>query len=328
VTNDTARHDQGNRGEELVPTLDLAGLDLADKVAIVTGSGRGLGRAYAEALGAAGASVVVNDVDEVAANDAVDAIAGSGGSAVAEVVPVGSTEAAERLVKRAVSEFGRLDILVTNAGVLRDKVLWKMSDDDFDTVIEVHLRGTFTCARAAAVQMREQESGGRIILVASPAGQRGNFGQTNYAAAKAGIAAMARTWSMELERAGITCNAIVPIAATEMTKTIPAFAPIIDEAERTGEPLPAWLRQAEGFGTPHDCAGLVAFLASDAAAGVTGQCIGIGGDKLALWAHPHEVATAYRSGGWSAADIAEVWGTSVGANPQSVGIPAPAAPES
>ena len=305
----------------------MASLDLTGKVAVVTGSGRGLGLAYAQALAAAGASVVVNDVDEVAANDAVEAIASTGGTAVAEVVPVGSAESADRLVKRAVAEHGRLDVLVTNAGVLRDKVLWKMSDEDFDAVIDVHLRGTFTCARAAAVQMREQGDGGRIILVASPAGQRGNFGQTNYAAAKAGIAAMARTWSMELERAGVTVNAIVPIAATEMTKTIPAFAPIIEESERTGEPLPAWLRQAEGFGTPEDCAGLVAFLASDAAAGITGQAIGIGGDKLSLWAHPHEVATAYHPGGWSASDVAEVWSTSVGANPQSVGIAPPAVPE-
>jgi NAD(P)-dependent dehydrogenase (short-subunit alcohol dehydrogenase family) len=227
----------------------------------------------------------------------------------------------------AVSELGRLDILVTNAGVLRDKVLWKMTDDDFDTVIDVHLRGTFTCARAAAIHLSEQGEGGRIILVASPAGQRGNFGQTNYAAAKAGIAAMARTWSMELERAGITVNAIVPIAATAMTATIPAFAPILEESERTGDPLPTWMRQAEGFGTPEDCAGLVAYLASDAASAVTGQAIGIGGDKLALWAHPHEVTTAYREGGWSAADIDAVWATSVGAHPQSVGVAPPAVPE-
>ncbi len=303
-------------------------LDLAGKVAIVTGSGRGLGRAYALALAANGAAVLVNDLDGDAAAAVVDEIATAGGTAVAHVAGVGNAEVADQLVATAVSELGRLDILVTNAGVLRDKVLWKMSDDDFDTVIDVHLRGTFTCARAAAVHFREQGEGGRIVLVASPAGQRGNFGQTNYAAAKAGIAAMARTWSMELERAGVTVNAIVPIAATAMTATIPAFAPVIEEAERTGEPLPAWLRQAEGFGTPEDCAGLVAFLASDAAAGITGQAIGIGGDKLSLWAHPHEVAVAYREGGWSAADIDAVWATSVGANPQSVGIPAPAAPES
>ena len=117
---------------------------------------------------------------------------------MAEVGAVGSTEAADALVERAVAEFGRLDIMVTNAGVLRDKVLWKMSDDDFDTVLDTHLRGTFTCARAAAIRMRAQEEGGRIIVVGSPAGQYGNFGQTNYSAAKAGIVAFARTWAMEL----------------------------------------------------------------------------------------------------------------------------------
>lgn len=301
-------------------------LDLEGKVAVVTGSGRGLGLAYARALAAAGAAVVVNDVDEQAAVEAVALIGADGGRAVAEVAAVGRTEVAEALVARAVDAFGRLDVFVTNAGMLRDRVLWKMDDDDFDAVIDVHLRGTFTCARAAVTTMRDQGTGGRLILVGSPAGQRGNFGQTNYAAAKAGIAAMARTWSMECERAGITVNAIVPIAATAMTATIPAFAPLIEHSGATGEPLPAWLRQAEGFGTPDDCAGLVAFLASDAAAHVTGQCIGIGGDKLSLWAHPHEVTTAYRGGGWSAADIAEVWSTSIGAHPQSVGIPAPAVP--
>lgn len=227
-----------------MPSIDLTG-----KVAVVTGSGRGLGLAYAHALAAHGASVVVNDIDDAVAEQAVKAITEAGGTAVAEVVPVGTTEAAERLVNRAVEEFGRLDILVTNAGILRDKVLWKMTDEDFDAVITTHLRGTFTCARAAAVRMREQGEGGSLILVGSPAGQRGNFGQTNYSAAKAGIAAFARTWSMELGRAGITVNAIVPVAATAMTETIPAFAPYI-EAMRSGDPLPDFLRKGEGFGTP------------------------------------------------------------------------------
>ncbi|WP_328492869.1 SDR family oxidoreductase [Streptomyces sp. NBC_00414] len=304
-----------------MPSIDLTG-----KVAVVTGSGRGLGLAYAHALAAAGASVVVNDVDGAVAAQAVEAITGAGGTAVAEVVAVGTTEAADRLVGRAVEEFGRLDVLVTNAGILRDKVLWKMTDDDFDAVITTHLKGTFTCARAAAVRMREQGEGGTLILVGSPAGQRGNFGQTNYSAAKAGIAAMARTWSMELGRAGITVNAIVPVAATAMTETIPAFAPYI-EALRGGEPLPDLLRKGEGFGTPEDCAALVPFLASEAARGVTGQAIGIGGDKVALWSHPQEIRTAYADGGWTPDSLAAVWPTSLGAEPQSVGIPAPAIPE-
>lgn len=216
--------------------------------------------------------------------------------------------------------------MVTNAGILRDRVLWKMSDDDFDAVIGVHLRGTFTCARAAAVRMREQGTGGRLVLVSSPAGQRGNFGQTNYAAAKAGIVAMARTWAMELARANITVNAIVPVAATEMTRTIPAFAPIIEEAERTGRPFPAWLRQGEGMGTVEDVAPLVVFLASDASADVTGQAIGIGGDRLALWSHPSEKSVAYTYGGWSADAIAAAWPEGVGAEPETYGIPAPDAP--
>ncbi|MGI5282257.1 SDR family oxidoreductase [Nonomuraea polychroma] len=303
-------------------------MDLSGKVAVVTGAGRGLGRAYAEALGAAGAAVVVNDVDAEAAAQVVEAVVAAGGRAVAEVGAVGGTEVAQRLVDTAVKEFGRLDVMVTNAGILRDRVLWKMSDEDFDAVIEVHLRGTFSCARAAAVRMREQGEGGRLILISSPAGQRGNFGQTNYAAAKAGIVAMARTWAMELGRSNITVNAVVPVAATEMTKTIPVFAPILEEAERTGAPLPDWLRKDEGLGTVEDVAGLVVYLASDASAGVTGQAIGIGGDKLALWSHPQEKAVAYADGGWSADAIAASWEAGVGAEPETYGIPAPKAPAS
>src|SRR5690606_16804009 len=169
--------------------------------------------------------VVVNDVDADAAAATVDAITGAGGRAVAEVGPVGPAETADALVARAVSEYDRLDVMVTNAGILRDAVLWKMTDEQFDAVVETHLRGTFTCARAAARHMREQGQGGRLILVGSPAGQYGNFGQTNYSAAKAGIAAFARTWAMELARAEITVNAIVPTAWTEMTATIPVYAP-------------------------------------------------------------------------------------------------------
>ncbi|MFD5056314.1 SDR family NAD(P)-dependent oxidoreductase [Streptomyces tendae] len=301
-------------------------MDLNGKVAVVTGSGRGLGRAYAEALAAAGACVVVNDVDAEVVDAAVAAITEAGGKAAGAVAAVGDSEAAELLTETAVREFGRLDVLVTNAGILRDRVLWKMTDDDFDAVVKVHLRGTFTCARAAAVRMREQGEGGRIVLISSPAGQRGNFGQTNYAAAKAGIVAMARTWAMELSRAGITVNAVVPVAATEMTKTIPAFGPVIEEAERTGAPLPDWLRKDEGLGTVQDVASLITFLASDSSKDVTGQAIGIGGDRLALWSHPAEKAVAFADGGWSADTIAEQWHEGVGAEPETYGIPAPKAP--
>jgi 3-oxoacyl-[acyl-carrier protein] reductase len=256
----------------------------------------------------------------------VETITGSGGRAIPVVAPVGPTESADALAQKAIDEFGRLDVMVTNAGILRDRVLWKMSDADFDAVIDVHLRGTFTCARAAAVRMREQNTGGRLILVSSPAGQRGNFGQTNYAAAKAGIVAMARTWAMELAKAGITVNAVVPVAATEMTRTIPAFAPLIEASEKAGTPLPDWVRRDEGLGTVDDVASLIVFLASDLAQGVTGQAIGIGGDRLALWAHPQEKAVAFAEGGWTPDAIAHSWHTGVGAEPESYGIPAPAAP--
>jgi NAD(P)-dependent dehydrogenase (short-subunit alcohol dehydrogenase family) len=285
-------------------------VDLTGKVAVVTGSGRGLGLAYATALARAGASVVVNDVDGTAAEEAAKGIRAAGGEAVAEAGPVGTAEVADRLVARAVEAYGRLDVMVTNAGILRDRVLWKMSDEDFDAVIGVHLRGTFTCARAAAVRLREQGEGGSLILVGSPA--------------KAGIAAMVRTWSMELARAQVTVNAIVPVAATAMTETIPAFSPYI-EAHREGADFPDFLRKGEGFGTAEDCAALVPFLASAAARQITGQCVGIGGDKLALWSHPREVSVAYADGGWTPEAIATAWPTTVGREPESVGIPAPGA---
>ena len=302
-------------------------MDLTGRVAVVTGAGRGLGEAYAVALAGSGAAVVVNDADEAAAAALADRIVAGGGAAVAEAGPVGPSDVAERLVKRAVAAFGRLDALVTNAGILRDRVLWKMSDEDFDAVLDVHVRGTFTCVRAAVRRMRAQGDGGRIVVVGSPAGQRGNFGQTNYSAAKAAIVGMVRTWAMECARAGITVNAVVPVAATAMTATMPAFAPHVEAFQRDGTPFPAWLRAGEGFGTPDDAAGLVVYLASAASAPVTGQAIGIGGDKLSIWAHPVEVAAAYREGGWSADAIAQAWRTSVGTAEQSVGIPAPAPPE-
>lgn len=299
---------------------------LAGKVAIVTGSGRGLGLAYAAELARQGAAVVVNDVDAQIAADAVAAIEAAGGRAVAVVAPVGPTETAKQLVQTAVDTYGRLDILVTNAGVLRDTVLWKMSDDDFDTVINVHLRGTFTCAREAATYMRENEIRGRIIAIGSPTGQRGNFGQTNYAAAKAGIVGMVRTWALELKRAGITANAVVPVAATAMTATVPYFAAAV-EADEKGEAMPPFFRHDLGFGTSDDVAGLIAYLASDAAADVTGQAIGVGGDRIQVWSHPEPVVTAYRDGGWSYDVLADDFSAEFGGSMQSVGEKFPPLPE-
>lgn len=292
---------------------------LDGKVAVITGSGQGLGLATAQAMAKAGAAVVINDVDKEKADDAVASIAAAGGKAVAEVVPIGSSEAASRCVERALAAFGRLDIMVTNAGILRDKVLWNMSDEDFDAVIDTHLRGTFTCARAAVQQFRKQGEGGRLILLSSLAGQRGNFGQTNYAAAKAGIAAFARTWALECARMNVTVNAVLPTALTQMVATIPGMEAYVEAAQR-GEALPPKVRMAIGMGTAEDVAPLFVFLASDAARHVTGQCIGLGGDKLALWSHPQEIRTAYCDGGWTADRIADAWDSSVGQQLEPFGI--------
>lgn len=296
----------------------MSAIDLTGRVVVVTGSGRGLGRAYAQALAAAGAAVVVNDVDVEAAAETARLVAESGGRAAVVVAPVGPAETAEQLVATAVSEFGRLDAMVANAGVLRDRVSWKMTDEDFDVVVATHLRGSFTCARAAAVHFREAAHPGRIILIGSPAGQFGSFGQTAYAASKAGIVAMARTLSLELARAEVTVNAVIPTAMTAMTGTMPIYA----EAWATfqaGEPLPRVIRQEHALGSPDDVAPLIVWLASERSAGVTGQAIGLGGDRLTLYAHPAPLTTRDAEGGWTADGIADIWDAELAASAQTSG---------
>lgn len=279
---------------------------LAGKVAVVTGSGRGLGRAYARALAEAGAAVVVNDVDADVAASTAHEIRAAGGRSAVVVAAVGPGSTAEELVGTAVAEFGRLDVMVTNAGALRDKTLRNTSDDDFDLVVGSHLRGTFTCGRAAAARFREQGEGGRLILVGSPAGQRASFGQTAYSASKAAIVGLARTWAVELERQQVTVNAIVPTALTRMVATMPGMAEHVAAVER-GEAVAPTLRR-QGLGSPDDVAPLVVWLACDAAAHVTGQCLGVGGDRLAIWSHPGEEMTLLNDGGWSLPDVDEVFG--------------------
>lgn len=274
-------------------------ISLDGKVVLITGAGRGIGREAARAMADAGASVVVNDINAEAAQAVVAEIRDSGGRATAYIGAIGPTETAQGAIATAVGTFGRLDVVACNAGLLRDRTLWNTSDEDFDAVIETHLRGTFTCARAAARHFRQTGHGGRLILVSSIAGQRGNFGQTAYSAAKAGIAALARTWSLELQRYGVTVNAIVPNALTAMTSTIPALKPYSEMIAR-GEPLPEKLRKDLGIGGPEDVAAAFVYLASEGSAAITGQCIGIGGDRLSVWSHPVEAAYRLNTGGWTA----------------------------
>ena len=300
-------------------------MSLNGKVAIVTGSGAGLGLAYAQELARQGAKVVVNDVNEEVTSKAVETITNAGGTAVGVTAAVGSTETAEKLVNAAVENFGTLDILVNNAGILRDRSLLKMSDDDFDQVINVHLRGTFTCVRAAFDYFKNNQVKGRIVTIGSPTGQRGNFGQTNYAAAKAGIVGMVRTWAMEMQRAGVTVNAVIPVAATAMTETVPFFSAAI-EADKAGEAMPDFFRKDLGFGTAADVAGLIAFLSSDDAANITGQAIGVGGDRLQVWGHPEPVATEYFAGGWTYEALQSQGRSIVESNLQEVGEKMPELP--
>jgi len=293
-------------------------IDLTGRVAVVTGSGRGLGRSYAVALAAAGASVVVNDVDRDTADETAELVRSAGGQAAVVVAPVGSAETADRLVGAAVSEFGRLDAMIANAGVLRDRVLWKTSDEEFDIVVETHLRGAFTCGRAAASHFREAGEGGRIILIGSPAGQFGSFGQTAYSACKAGIVAMARTWSLELARAQVTANAVIPTAMTAMTGTMPIYA---DAYEKflAGEELPRVIRREHALGSPDDVAPVIVWLVSAESSGVTGQAIGIGGDRLTLYAHPAPLKTEDADGGWTAEGIRDAWDRDFAASAQPSG---------
>ncbi|MGO9186870.1 MAG: SDR family NAD(P)-dependent oxidoreductase [Streptosporangiaceae bacterium] len=263
---------------------------LDGKVAIVTGGGRGLGRAHCLALAAHGAAVVVNDpgaglhgerTDQTPQTpaDAVAAeITAAGGRALADHSSVTDWAATEKLIARAVTEFGQLDVVVNNAGILRDKMLFSMTEDDFDAVIAVHLKGTFAMTRHACAYWREEAKrgagrGGRIINTTSGTGLFGTVGQANYGAAKAGIVSLTTITALEMARYGVTANAISPIALTRMTDGIAGVAvrnPV------PGDPAP------DGFDPqdPANASGLVVYLASDAASWLTGQVFRVHGNRV------------------------------------------------
>jgi NAD(P)-dependent dehydrogenase (short-subunit alcohol dehydrogenase family) len=292
---------------------------LDGRVAIVTGSGRGIGREFALCLASEGASVVVNDVgvsldgqggDEDPAANVVREIEAAGGKAVANYDSVSDFEGAKRLVQTAVDSFGQLDILVNNAGIVRDKSLVKMEESEFDAVIAVHLKGTFNCARHAAPIMKEAGYG-RIINITSSAGLRGNFGQTNYGAAKAGIMGMTFIWALELGRYGITSNAVAPAGNTRMTASL---------FERSGaEPPPE--------SNPALNAPIVAYLASEEAGHVNGQILGRTDFAYTIFQHPKQVAFMWRDGGWTPEGVAANFDLVLGQHLQHVGMVMPSGME-
>jgi NAD(P)-dependent dehydrogenase (short-subunit alcohol dehydrogenase family) len=289
---------------------------LDGRAAIVTGSGRGLGREFALALAREGAAVVINDVgvslsgDQLGEDPAAKVVAEieeMGGRAVAARESVADFDGAGRIVAAATDAFGRLDILVNNAGIVRDRTLVKMSEDDFDAVVGTHMKGTFNMARHAAPIMKDAGYG-RIVNITSSAGLRGNFGQTNYGAAKAGIMGMTFVWALELGRYGITVNALAPAGITRMTATL----------SEDGVPVEVPPELDPALNAP-----LVVYLASEQAAEVNGQVFGRTDFSYTLFQHPRQIAWMHRDGGWDVAGVAEQFDSMLGQHLQQVGMVMP-----
>jgi len=241
---------------------------LAGKVALITGAARGIGKAIAERFAADGAAVAIGDVaNEAAARETLSAIERSGGKGMVKMFDVGDAAQVDAAIADVLSALGRIDILVNNAGITRDNLLMRMSEDEFDAVIRTNLKGTFLLTKAVSRQMVKQRSG-RIINMSSVVGMMGNAGQSNYSAAKAGIAAFTKSTARELGSRGITVNAIAPgFIQTAMTASLPEA---VQKAFLEQIPL-------KRFAAPEEVAELAALLASDGAGYITGQVIGING---------------------------------------------------
>jgi 3-oxoacyl-[acyl-carrier protein] reductase len=261
---------------------------LDGKAVVVTGGGRGIGRGHCLHLAEQGASVVVNDRDRAEAEQVAAEIAAKGGRAVANGADVGARAGAREIVQCCVDEFGAITAIVNNAGNVRDRSFLKMSEEEFDDVLRVHVKGTFLCSQEAALRMREQGGGGSIVNTVSAA-HFGNFGQTNYAGSKGAIASMTYTWAVELARHGIRVNAISPSGTTRMSQAAK---------------LPGG-KTAEGwFLDPTLNGPFVAWLCSDDASGVTGQLFGVGGERVAIVRQPRYGTSMFHPGGWSVEGLA------------------------
>jgi NAD(P)-dependent dehydrogenase (short-subunit alcohol dehydrogenase family) len=271
------------------------------KAAIVTGAGRGIGREEALLLAAEGAAVVVNDLGGAAdgsgndtgpAHAVVDEIEAAGGAAVASTHDIATWDGAEALVELAVDRFGRLDVVVNNAGILRDRMSFTMSEAEWDAVIDVHLKGHFAVARHVAAWWRArfketgEPAGGVIVNTSSESGLYGNAGQANYAAAKAGIAALTVVMARELERLGVRVNAIAPVARTRLTEAVAGGAMAPDES---------------GFDRfdPANVAAVACWLASDLAAGISGQVVKVQGGLVQLLEGWHPVTEVRSDKPWT-----------------------------
>ena len=275
---------------------------LEGKVALVTGGGRGVGRGIALALALAGAKVVVNDLGatldgqasgEQPAAEVVTAIETLGGEAIVDGGSVADWNAAHKMVEAAVERFGRIDIVVNNAGILRDAMFHRMSETEFDSVIAVHLKGSFNVSRAAATHFKAQGSG-VFVHMSSTSGLVGNLGQANYSAAKLGIAALSKSIALDMAKFGVRSNAVAPFAWTRMIDSIPAETP---EQKRRVEGLKKLM--------PEKVAPFVVALCADAAQDVTGQIFGVRNNEIYLFSQPRPIRSAHRSEGWTPESVLE-----------------------
>lgn len=291
---------------------------LDGKTAIVTGAGRGIGRGVALLLAKEGAKVLVNDLgvsvagegeDQTPAQQVVNEIKAAGGEALADYSDVADMDAAENMVRTTLNEWGRMDILVNVAGILRDRMVFNMTEEEWDAVVRVHMKGTFATTRFASLHWRQAREGGRLINFTSGSGLFGAPGQPNYAAAKMGIWGFTLSCARALGRYGVTANSIAPGAATRMTDTVPS-----DRRQNPANTVPASV--AEGTERdPANIAPTVAYLASEEAGWITGRCFGVSGYRVTLYNNIAPQVVLQGSGPWTvdalAAQFRPVFGPSI-----------------